>query len=174
MTDSQTQRLFVALWPDQTVKAALADIQTTLELGRFGRPIPEDNLHMTLLFLGDVDQSDIDGIGDFVRQMQISPFWLSIDKVGFWPHNKITWAGPTIVNAELQDVVKQVRTGMKKFHRERRNFSAHVTLARKVHRRVSCEIAPIEWHVREICLVRSILTNEGARYKTLARSGRWS
>ena len=70
MTDSQTQRLFVALWPDRTVKAALTDIQTTLELGRFGRPIPEDNLHMTLLFIGEVDQSEIDGIGEFVRQMQ--------------------------------------------------------------------------------------------------------
>lgn len=79
-----------------------------------------------------------------------------------------------MVSGEIHDVSQQVRTGLKDFATERRKFTPHVTLARKVGRRVSCEIAPIEWRVSEICLIRSTLSHEGARYKTLARSGKLS
>lgn len=171
VTESPTQRLFIALWPNQSVTAALAKVQTNLELAKISRPVPTENLHMTLLFLGDVEQFKVESICNFVRQVRLSPFCLTIDRVGFWPRSNITWAGPTIDSVELCDIVKQVRTGLKKFHTERKKFSPHITLARKSRRRVSCAIAPIEWHVREVCVVRSNLTNEGARYCVLARSG---
>ncbi len=171
MTETQSQRLFVALWPEDDVRAKLLNKQLELKLGDYGRLIPAANLHITLLFLGDVPLNEIPEIKRFVNSIELTPFAFSISKIGFWPHNKIVWAGPEDLSVELEDLSNQIRIGLKIYVSDRRRFTPHVTLARKVRRRVQCELTPIEWRVEKVYLVRSVLSHKGSQYKLIASSG---
>ncbi len=48
-------RLFFALWPDPPTRTALAMLVDGLPLVG-GRRVPAENLHLTLAFLGNVDE----------------------------------------------------------------------------------------------------------------------
>ena len=171
MTATQSQRLFVALWPEDDVRKKLSNKQLELKLSDYGRLIPAANLHITLLFLGDVPLNEIPEIENFVKSVELTPFSFSISKIGFWPHNKIVWAGPEDTKAELEDLSNQIQIGLKRYVSDRRKFTPHVTLARKVRRRVQCTLTPIEWRVEKVYLVRSVLSHKGSQYKLIASSG---
>ena len=172
MTETtESQRLFLALWPDDEVRAKLSNKQLELKLGDYCRLIPAANLHITLLFLGDVPLNEIPEIESFVKSIELTPFSFAISKIGFWPHNKIVWAGPENTKAELEDLSNQIQIGLKRYVSNQRRFTPHVTLARKVRRRVQCELTPIEWRVGKVYLVRSILSHKGSEYKLIASSG---
>ena len=171
MTETQSQRLFVALWPEDEVRAKLSKKQLELKLGDYGRLIPAANLHITLLFLGDMPLNEIPEIKSFVSSIQLTPFSFTISRIGFWPHNKIVWAGPEDTETELEDLSNQIRVGLKRYLSDRRRFTPHVTLARKVRRRVQCELTPIEWQVGKVYLVRSVLSHKGSQYELIASSG---
>ncbi len=156
--------------PDAEVRSALTDLQRQLKLGDHGRPTPPQNLHITMLFLGEVSSSEVPEIAEYVESIEVSPFVLPISKVGYWPQKHIVWAGPAETGPELGELSKRIRKALRKFAPDRRRFIPHITLARKVRRRVVSPIAPIEWQVRQIRLVRSNLTNEGAHYEMIAHS----
>ena len=172
MTDSQIQRLFIAVWPNPVVSKALQDLQVELELAKLGRPTPVVNLHITLLFLGEVPKGEVPTIKALVEQITLPPVSVVIDRIGFWPHNNIVWAGPIELPAELVHLSNDVQQTFKKFVSERRKFTPHVTLARKVRRRVHAHFEPITWAINEISLVQSTLTREGAQYRSIAHSNK--
>ncbi len=171
MTETRSQRLFVALWPEDEARTKLSNKQLELKLGDYGRLIPASNLHITLLFLGEVPLNEIPEIESFVKSIELTPFSFTISKIGFWPHNKIVWAGVENIETELEELSNKIRIGLKRYVSDRRRFTPHVTLARKVRRRVACELTPIEWRVRKVYLVRSVLSHKGSQYKLITSSG---
>ena len=172
MTETQSQRLFVALWPDDEVRTKLSEKQLELKLGDYGRLIPAANLHITLLFLGDVPLNEIPEIEGFVNSIELTPFSFSISKIGFWPHNKIVWAGPEEYKSRVGRLVESDSNWIKEICiRSTKIYTPHVTLARKVRRRVQCALTPIEWRVEKVYLVRSVLSHKGSQYKLIASSG---
>src|SRR5262245_57348130 len=50
------RRLFFALWPDSEMQAALAEVTRRWVSGIGGKPIPPENFHFTLAFLGSMDE----------------------------------------------------------------------------------------------------------------------
>ena len=50
-------RLFVAIWPPDDVLDRLADIERPKDQGV--KWVPQENLHVTLRFLGDADETEI-------------------------------------------------------------------------------------------------------------------
>ncbi len=170
MAEDKPQRLFVALWPGPEVRNELRKIQTQLNLSELGRAVPIENLHLTLLFLGNVPKVEVQAIERLVEQVEFTPFAMQIDRVGFWPHNNIVWAGQNKVSAPLESLASQVRRTMRKYVIERRKFTPHITLARKVRRRVHYEPNPIRWNIRNLCLVHSVLGKDGAHYRQIAHS----
>lgn len=123
-------RLFTAL-------EVPSDIAFSLSLLRGGLPrarwIDPDNYHITLRFIGDVENRIAAEIADQLRQIQRPDFELSVQGLGTFgnrnPH--AVWAGvassPALV--ELHDEHERVmrRIGLEP---ERRKFTPHVTLAR--------------------------------------------
>lgn len=172
MAEAKQLRLFVALWPDEKVRSRLTDIQKQLKLAGFGRSIPPENLHMTMLFLGNVPYAKVEKIGETVQSLQVAPFVLTVNRVGYWRHNKVVWASSDTLNTNLDDLSKLIRRQLIEFVNEKRSFVPHVTLARNARRQVYRKIVPIKWYVDEFRLIQSKLTSEGARYSTLVRSSR--
>ena len=167
-----TARVFFALWPDQTVQAALHRYGQALHRTLGGKLTRADSVHLTLLFLGTVPESSLAAvhrIGDGVR---FSPFSIQVDMAKCWHHNDIAWVGPSRMPAPLPAIVEQLRAGASAagFEVESRPYAAHVTLVRKA-RCQPLDIGPIavEWSASEFVLVRSRLHPAGSRYEVIAR-----
>ena len=142
-----------------------------------------DKLHITLKFLGDIDEDLIPEIEDFMKKSVSGkePFEMTLKGTGAFPNlNRISvvWAG--IEGAEpLIDIAEKLDTGLTfmGFRKERREFSPHVTVARvgntldtiglpdTIARFEKTEFGSI--NVDKIILKKSELTPDGPIYSDL-------
>ena len=76
-----SQRLFFALLPDEVVRKQLRRLQKDLSQAG-GRPVPAENLHLTLLFLGDVPTEKIEAVRDTAADVAGCRFDLVLDAFG--------------------------------------------------------------------------------------------
>ena len=58
-----------------------------------GRAVPAKNLHITLAFLGEIVQPKLDAVKELVTSVQVKPFALYLDQLGYWRRPQIVWAG---------------------------------------------------------------------------------
>ena len=168
MTEPHTQRLFVALWPQSEIRNRLVEIQTEFRLSELGRIVPPSKFHITLQFLGEVADAEIETKREFVRNLQFSPFSIQFDLVGSWPRNEVSWVGSSTPSPQLNDLVADIRAGLPV--KKTRKFIPHITLARKVRKKLHAPIKPFRWEVNRVDLVRSILDSQGAIYETIEHS----
>lgn len=175
MTTPETQqRLFVALWPAKDTARALAALAQQY-LPRDARPIPRDNLHLTLAFIGSVTMATRRAICDVLETRLGEPFDMCLDRVGAWPQPRVLWLAPSLVPPPLMQLARQVQTVMIPcgYQPESRPFQPHVTLARKLARadaqRVVEKVAAIDWPVHDLVLAQSISTPVAPRYEVLQR-----
>lgn len=98
------------------------------------RPVPVEQIHITLRFIGEVEGSLLHDIKDSLSFVSASPFNLGIQGVGHFPPRgkpRVIWAGlyPT---DKLTSLKKRIDTNLQQcgVAAEQRKFSPHVTLAR--------------------------------------------
>ncbi len=169
---SARERLFFALWPGPTVRAALARRAREACAGLRGRPTPADNLHVTLAFLGDLDAERRACMEAVAGRLPFEPFDLVLDRLEYVPRNRILWLGAGELPMPLARLAGGLNAGLREcgHEPERRPFRAHITLMRKLDRpprHLAPE--PLAWHVDGFALVRSRLAPEGAHYEVVAR-----
>ena len=164
-------RLFFAVWPGDAASAELALIAESLAGLAGGKPMPAQKIHMTLAFLGSLDEgqaSRATAAGARVKGVEIG---MAIDQVGSFRRARVGWAGPSRQNAQLVALQDRLATGLKAagFMLEDRPFAPHATLVRKIAKPVpTAPMAPIEWRSRELTLVES--TGNG-RYEVVESWG---
>ena len=169
MIESSNDRLFIAIWPNSEVRGQLSKFQKKFHLNKFGRCIPAQNFHITVLFLGNALSEKTPELIDIVNEMKVQPFSIELNHVGSWPRNSVAWVGCSQTPPELIEISRQLRKKLK-LKKERRKFVPHITLARKFQRKIHHKIEPILWSVNEVTLVRSILSSAGAHYTIIAKS----
>ena len=81
--------------------------------------VPEDNLHLTLKFLGDVVDRDVPQVCNAIRQCceTISPFELEFEGTGGFPCDdrpRVIWAGITVGGEILVDLVTRLEKDLAK------------------------------------------------------------
>ncbi|MDT8385348.1 MAG: RNA 2',3'-cyclic phosphodiesterase [Gammaproteobacteria bacterium] len=171
------QRLFFALWPDGALRQRLADCGRPLLQAVQGRPVAMENLHITLVFLGDVDaqqQACLEGQATtFAEGLACPPFELRLDQFGHWPRPRVLWLGAGETPAPLSLLVEQLSTGSREcgLSPETRPYRPHLTLMRKVTRvpvgLLEAPFAPLSWPVSGFVLVRSVARPPGVTYEVL-------
>jgi len=166
-TPSENARLFLALWPDDTTRNTLLQLQAPLR----GRLIPYENLHLTLAFLGPQPTSIADACKDILMRLRSPAIELRLDKVGYFARNRIAWVGahaapPTLIALHEELGQALAHHGIE---RERQQFKPHVTLARDAEMPVDMTFAPIAWRASLVTLVRSRPTSAGSIYEVLAQ-----
>ncbi len=127
-------RAFIGIPLEDSVKKRLASI-----LPDFGRVklVEKENLHITLKYLGDIDEANLDNIKKCIDEAaaeteKISITINSIEAFPSVPRAKVMWAGIDIGAYEIGLVFKNLEeslTGIG-FKKEERDFTAHVTVAR--------------------------------------------
>jgi len=168
------RRLFFALWPDEGVRAALAQTATRL-LGKRIKRVPAANLHITLAFAGMVTAPVRDCLEVAAGSIHGPAFELGIDHVGHWPRPRIFWIGPTRIPPALWTLAGQLRTALEDcgLQPETRPYQPHITLARKISaanviQQGATPIEPVPWSIKHFCLLESITGPRAATYHVLA------
>lgn len=123
-------RLFTALEVPEDVADALATYRGGLSGARW---IDVENYHVTLRFLGDVDEETAQEAALLLGQVRRAPFEVSIEALdvfgGDRPRSIIARIAPSPAIVELQGEHERLmrRAGLPA---EKRKFAPHVTLAR--------------------------------------------
>lgn len=136
-----------------------------------GRRTARDSLHMTLAFIGAVSEQRLDRLHAIAEQIQGEPFQMRIDRLGYWPHNRIAWAGcsemPSCQRRLYDSLTGQLLA--EGFHLDQRHFVPHVTLARKARcKELPRMETPISWPVTEFVLVESLPQPAERQYLSLS------
>ncbi len=135
-------------------------------------------VHITLKFLGNIDENKIESIVSALSQVECKPFAARIKGVGVFPkpaYIKVIWLGAEGNFDSLHGEVERVLSSFK-FEKDS-NFSPHATLARvkqmrekvalfeAINKLGDVDLGLIE--VKSIVLKKSTLTPEGPIYETL-------
>lgn len=165
MTSPSTRRLFVALWPDDAVRAALASARDRWTWSASARPTPTANLHVTLVFLGAVEARRATALIDALP-VRFEPFTLVFDRPALWDHGiaALEPSGDWPALAALQAALAE-RTATLGFRLEARRYRPHVTLARDARgSRPPGADGVVVWPVSSYALIES----RGGRYAVSA------
>lgn len=165
-------RIFFALWPPDEVRYGLFDWARTCQAKSEGRLVALRNLHATLAFLGEVDGSRLPELAALARASVGERFELLLDRVGYWPHNRIVYAGVESMPAPLlalqAELTQRLRAAA--FRTEDRPYFAHVTLLRAAHRLpAEVRVEPLHWEVDALTLVESAREEGRVVYRPLQR-----
>lgn len=181
-------RLFVAIDPSDEVRARLAAalnrVSAIAPRARWVRPA---SLHLTLFFVGHVDDARVDQVAEAVgratsRSPPLSFSVIGVGAFGRAPRPKILWAGITAdagALVALQAAVSEELVTLG-FVAEDRAFAPHLTLARAGVRDGDVDLAAARAAlegldagasaVGEVVLYRSETPRGGAVYTPLIRA----
>jgi 2'-5' RNA ligase len=166
-------RLFFALWPDAATQESFDRAGQAMHRKCGGKRTRRENIHLTLVFLGDVDAGRVDAVRNVAARVAVPAFGLSFDRLGWWRRNQIAWSAPADAPRPLFDLVSALQAGLapQGFKTEDRPYLPHLTLLRRAHcKETHFDAAPIAWPVREFVLVSSVLSENGSAYEII---GRW-
>ncbi len=162
-------RLFFASFVPEEIARQLAEAQKALK-GAW-KPTRPDQMHVTLLFLGNVAEGElgrIQGVGRDVAA-EVAPFTARIKGTGYFPPA----GAPRVWFAKAEgegffELAEKLRLALPEFD-DGKPFKAHVTLARKKGPapRVPPVIFDATYPVRRFHLVQSRLEKTGPRYTIL-------
>jgi 2'-5' RNA ligase len=188
MKEIEQWRVFVAIELPATARKGLIE-----HIDRLRETIPEaraswsreENLHLTLKFLGDIPVANVESLSHAVEQAALStrPFELIIADCGAFPERdrpRVLWIGiedPSGKLAQLHQALEN-ECAARGFEREQRGFHPHLTIARLRKPQGSRRLAdlhkeigfrPIPAGVSELCVLRSELHSEGSKHTVISR-----
>jgi RNA 2',3'-cyclic 3'-phosphodiesterase len=188
MVDIEHWRIFVAIELPANVRK-----QITEHIDHLRQAIPDaraswnrqENLHLTLKFLGDTPVTQVEALSQAVQRAAITvqPFELIVGGCGAFPQRgrpRVLWIGiedPSGNLARLQQALEDecAKAG---FKLEPRAFHPHLTIARIRKPEGSRELAashneigfePESVKVSEVTVIRSELLSAGSRYTVISR-----
>jgi 2'-5' RNA ligase len=165
-------RLFIAIELPEDVKRELGRLKVDIPGARW---VPVDQIHLTLAFLGEVEDAAMERLTGEVARVQVTEFQLCFSGTGCFPDRsrpRVLWIGlepHPLLNTLAAKVREAVLTcGIPQ---EERPFSPHITLAR-LKLPASGEVGAFldrnrklrlpALRVREFTLYQSRLTPQGA------------
>jgi len=165
-------RLFIAIELPNTVKRLLGGLRVDIPGARW---VPPEQIHLTLAFLGEVDEAALERLTGELARIRVPEFRLCFSGPGCFPDRRrprVLWVGlePHPRLKHLAAVVQEAVLACG-IPREERPFSPHITLARLrlspsrgcdafLDRQPQQKLPPFP--VREFILFQSRLTPQGA------------
>lgn len=167
-------RLFFALWPPREIAERLATIAQLNANDFGGKPTRQETIHLTLAFLGEVNDERLPSLIRAAKDVRATSFDLDIEGLDFWQHNHLIW-GRTRPSAALTELAGRLQNTLTEAGfaqgREKQAFIPHLSLVRKVPATsVPLRFPVIEtmhWHCASFVLVRSRPSDVPPSYETI-------
>ena len=165
-------RAFFALWPSDAERDALFAWAQACHAASGGRLVLRENLHVTVAFLGDVERSRLPELGPIAERSLGAPFALVLDRIGYWPYNRIVHAAATRTPAPLAALCATLTQALAQagFRTEARPYRPHATLLRDARSApAAVPVEPLVWPVGALVLAESARSQRGQLYRPLQR-----
>ncbi|MEC4748655.1 RNA 2',3'-cyclic phosphodiesterase [Methylomicrobium sp. Wu6] len=161
------KRLFFALWPDAETRAKCAAVASVLK--QAGRPVHADNLHVTLVFLGGIEDATEMKLVEAAALINFRPITIKFAALNYWRKPRIICLTGKPADSATVNLVDQLNTlaASLSIPVDDRPYQAHVTLLRKANTLPSLTFEPIVWQSDSFCLVESCGGSEGVTYRVL-------
>lgn len=171
-------RLFVAIRPPADIRAGLIALMNGINGARWQ---DDDQLHITLRFIGEVDRHQANDVVDALANIRFSPFRTALSGVGCFDrkgHVNALWAGmePRAPLARLHRKVDRacIAAGLSP---DDRSYLPHITLARfgrtagpmDAFIALHAGLASAPFTVDEFALYESHLSQNGSTYHLIER-----
>ncbi len=165
-----TRRLFFALWPDSRQRDRMRDVVNSVARSVEGRAVDRRKWHVTLAFVGDVDDALVPELLRRSAEISVEPFRLSFDRLEFWARPKIASLSAATVPNELQNLVLSLHSVMQDVGviPEDRVYRPHISVSRNARAFVTERLtqrASFEWSSFE--LMESVSGPGGGDYVPL-------
>ena len=146
------------------------------------RLVRPDLVHITLKFLGDVPEKDLNAVAAALGEVKAAPFSVQVKGIGAFPGRsvRVLWLG---LEGDFSKLHQGIETALEPlgFSPEERGFSPHVTLGRvgrpnvEISRQIQARMKELSdldlggFTVDRFYLKKSTLTRGGPIYEDLAR-----
>ncbi len=169
-------RTFISIDIPKKIQKEIRKLQDELPGFEGGRTDPE-NLHLTLKFLGEINEEKIGEVKNKLKKVKFKKFDTEVDDVGVFSPKfvKIVWVHLKNCN-RLQKLIDE---GLKDLFPREERFMSHVTIARVKYLKNKnyflgemdkIKIPPgLKFKVNNFELKKSTLTPDGPIYETLER-----
>jgi len=171
-------RTFIAINFQQDVKDRLFNIERSLKsMSERGRFTPKDNLHLTLIFLGEIAEDRVKLAQLCVKNISAPKFDMVVNRLGKFkrPDGDIYWAGIE-TNPVLASIYSQLYSNLSSydFYIKDSEYVPHLTLARdyvlkdkEAMERYKENFEKINIHVESIHLMKSEIIDRKLTYTVL-------
>lgn len=174
-------RLFVAIDLPKEVKDYLYNLQKGIGSQNAKiKWVDKKNLHLTLKFLGEVDETKIENLKQKLECINVNGFEAKLSKIGAFPNESkinVVWAGvePEDKVIELQKLVDVETLDFGDL-----KLGSHITLGRvklvknkdKFKSKLrEIKLKDLTFSVGSFCLFRSVLSKDGPTYSLVRRYG---
>jgi len=123
-------RLFVAVDLKDDLREEIEKVLRIFREFRGIKPVEKENLHITLMFLGEVPDRKVDMVKERLRGIKLEPFKIRLKGLGNFNY-RVFWIGVLEGKDLLSILAKEVENSLKKIGFKRdKEFVAHATVAR--------------------------------------------
>ena len=136
-----------------------------------------NNVHLTYLFLGEIDLKEANHIEEELKKISLNKFSAKISGITAFPDA----LHPRVIVMVLEgDYIYKLYNSIIKlfpgYDRDRRKFMPHITIARIRKGSAGPDMSNFTVHndivaIDEVCLFRSVLTRNGAVYEKVSCRG---
>ena len=157
-------RTFIAIEIPKEIKNEVVNIQNSLPEFK-GKKTEYENLHLTLKFLGEVDEEKIKEVKKKLRGIKIKQFEAEINSIGMFS-DRIIWVGIKSCD-ELQ---KEIDENLSDLFEMEKRFMGHLTIAR-VKEIKNKKSFKSELKKKKIPVMKFVIKNFNLKKSKLGRNG---
>src|SRR3989338_347573 len=117
-------RAFIAVDIPEKIKREIVKIQNSLPEFK-GKTTEPENLHLTLKFLGEVNQEALEKVKNKLKSIKFEQFETEIDSIGTF-NARIVW----LHMAGCEELQRKIDGSLKGLFLPEKRFMSHLTIAR--------------------------------------------
>ena len=125
-------RIFICVDFPEEITKEIARIQGALSNYKFtGKLTESENLHLTLKFLGEIDEEKLKKVKEALSTIKFKEFEAKLDLVGIFKikgNPKIVWI--KIGGKDIFNLQKEIDNSLKDLFKKEERFMSHLTIAR--------------------------------------------
>lgn len=167
-------RCFIAIDIEPQLREKIYEVQQRIQ-ERALKLVEKENLHITLKFLGEVNEDKIPSIIERLQKVKEKKFEIELSGLGVFPnfnYLRVVWINVKS-NGNLENLVKVISSWLTEFPSE---FSPHLTIARVKFRpetlreniMANKDVYIGKQTVNNFSLKKSVLTQKGPVYEDIS------